>query len=179
MGLRLIKWNYRISDWPSTTQPRPEMDKQIPIPTASRSCFLSSFLPFTRFCWSGLAQMASSYRVAPLARRPIIESILSGRATSRAHSHFSPARRRCLLMKSKPNCLPSNTRNFSATLWRRLADVDDTFNPGQQDRESDQVDVCVIGGGKHSSHLHQATILIFIHRTRRSQCGNSSQTIGQ
>ncbi|KAB2577170.1 putative electron transfer flavoprotein-ubiquinone oxidoreductase protein [Lasiodiplodia theobromae] len=38
-------------------------------------------------------------------------------------------------------------RTLSNTARTRLADVDDSFDPSQIDREADQVDVCIIGGG--------------------------------
>lgn len=38
-------------------------------------------------------------------------------------------------------------RAFSTTTARRMADVDDSFDPAAIERESDEVDVCIIGGG--------------------------------
>ncbi|KAI9661040.1 MAG: hypothetical protein M1821_009367 [Bathelium mastoideum] len=38
-------------------------------------------------------------------------------------------------------------RTFSLTSWRQLAEVNEDFDPRQEDRESDQVDVCIVGGG--------------------------------
>lgn len=38
-------------------------------------------------------------------------------------------------------------RAFSTSTPRRLADINDDFNPKTTDRESDQVDVCIVGGG--------------------------------
>jgi electron-transferring-flavoprotein dehydrogenase len=38
-------------------------------------------------------------------------------------------------------------RAISSTARARFADVNDTFDPRQQDRESDEVDVCIVGGG--------------------------------
>lgn len=38
-------------------------------------------------------------------------------------------------------------RAFTSTQLRRFASVDDSFDPRQQERESDQVDVCIVGGG--------------------------------
>jgi hypothetical protein len=38
-------------------------------------------------------------------------------------------------------------RAFSISSPRRLADVNDDFDPKSADRESDQVDVCIVGGG--------------------------------
>jgi hypothetical protein len=36
---------------------------------------------------------------------------------------------------------------------RRLADVNDDFDPKSIDRESDEVDVCIVGGGKLFGHV--------------------------
>ncbi|KAE8440452.1 hypothetical protein EG329_007596 [Mollisiaceae sp. DMI_Dod_QoI] len=38
-------------------------------------------------------------------------------------------------------------REFSISVPRRLADVDDVFDPSTIDRETDEVDVCIVGGG--------------------------------
>lgn len=38
-------------------------------------------------------------------------------------------------------------RAISSTARRTFADVDDSFDPRQQERESDEVDVCIVGGG--------------------------------
>ena len=46
-----------------------------------------------------------------------------------------------------PNAPLTQRRAFSATALRSRADVKDVFNPRQQDRESDEVDVCIVGGG--------------------------------
>lgn len=40
-------------------------------------------------------------------------------------------------------------RAFSLTVPRRLADVNDDFDPKSVERESDEVDVCIVGGGKN------------------------------
>ena len=39
-------------------------------------------------------------------------------------------------------------RAFSLSIPRRLATFEDDFDPKSVDRESDRVDVCIIGGGK-------------------------------
>lgn len=40
------------------------------------------------------------------------------------------------------------TRAFSRSLRKRFADEDGNFDPRQIERESDEVDVCIVGGGK-------------------------------
>src|SRR6266536_6285142 len=53
---------------------------------------------------------------------------------------------------SRPRLTPSRIavqRGFSISIPRRFADVnEDDFDPKSIDRESDQVDVCIVGGGK-------------------------------
>ena len=46
-----------------------------------------------------------------------------------------------------PNCPLTQRKNFSATALHSHADVEDVSDPRQQDRESDEVDVCIVGGG--------------------------------
>ncbi|KAL9096701.1 MAG: hypothetical protein Q9165_001189 [Trypethelium subeluteriae] len=41
----------------------------------------------------------------------------------------------------------AHRRTFSVTARKPLAEVKDDFDPRQEDRESDQVDVCIVGGG--------------------------------
>lgn len=40
------------------------------------------------------------------------------------------------------------TRAFSQSLRRPKAEEEAAFDPSQLDRESDEVDVCIVGGGK-------------------------------
>ncbi|KAL8653531.1 MAG: hypothetical protein Q9210_002038 [Variospora velana] len=65
----------------------------------------------------------------------------------RPHSCFPPARRRLLLQSPRRARLAVTPRSFTASHFRRLADVNSTLDPRQQDRESDEVDVCIVGGG--------------------------------
>jgi electron-transferring-flavoprotein dehydrogenase len=44
--------------------------------------------------------------------------------------------------------LLGQSRAFSQSLSTRLADEHDQFDPRQVERESDEVDVCIVGGGK-------------------------------
>jgi electron-transferring-flavoprotein dehydrogenase len=41
----------------------------------------------------------------------------------------------------------SQQRAFSVSLPRNYAEVDESFDPNTIDRESDEVDVCIVGGG--------------------------------
>lgn len=44
-------------------------------------------------------------------------------------------------------------RDFSSTLQRRFASDSDSFDPSRIERESDSVDVCIVGGGASSLFL--------------------------
>ena len=66
----------------------------------------------------------------------------------RAYSHFPPARRRHLLQKCRASPARKGKRTFIAATRQRLADNDSSSSYRQQDRESDGVDVCIVGGGK-------------------------------
>ena len=68
-------------------------------------------------------------------------------ATSRAYSHFPPPRRRFLLQQARLPFRPMVPKQFSTSNIRRLAEVKGHWDPNAQDRESDQVDVCIVGGG--------------------------------
>ena len=94
--------------------------------------------------------MAIKTSVSSLARRSLSTSNLFLLTARRAYSHFPPTRRRCLLQQRQHPCLLISRRTFSTTPWRGFADVDDSFNPLKQDRESDEVDVCIVGGGMPS-----------------------------
>lgn len=103
--------------------------------------------------------MPSKTPVSSLARRTLATSKVYLLPTRRAYSHFPPTRRRCLLQQSRHNCLLINRGTFSTTPWRGLADVDASFDPRERDRESDEVDVCIVGGGMSfgtlpSGHAH-------------------------
>ena len=90
--------------------------------------------------------MASKAVALPVTRRGLSTLHSPIPIVARAFSHFPPARRR-YLFQSRPKPLSTGTRAFSASPLRPLAAVDDTFDPRQQDRESDEVDVCIVGGG--------------------------------
>ncbi|RAH67778.1 electron-transferring-flavoprotein dehydrogenase [Aspergillus aculeatinus CBS 121060] len=100
--------------------------------------------------------MASKGAVLPLLRRelrpsslrlPKASASLSSLATSaRPSNRSSPASYRKAI---RPRSLftPIQTRAFSQSVTRRLTDADGNFDPRQLDRESDEVDVCIVGGG--------------------------------
>ena len=93
--------------------------------------------------------MSTITPVLPISRRRFLFSLSSACCLSRAYSYFPPARRRYPFQQYKHQCISRNRRAFSTTPWRHFADVvDDAFDPRQRDRESDVVDVCIVGGGK-------------------------------
>lgn len=56
-------------------------------------------------------------------------------------------RQRSIVFRSPATHLAGSRRNLSSSQRRLLATVNESFDPRQQDRESDQVDVCIVGGG--------------------------------
>lgn len=87
---------------------------------------------------------------APLAR--------SLQRSTRSLSRWRPARavRPCLATTTRPamsRCAVTvfrPARTFATSRVARMADVDESFDPASVERESDQVDVCIIGGGMYS-----------------------------
>ncbi|KAJ6166709.1 hypothetical protein N7470_002156 [Penicillium chermesinum] len=49
--------------------------------------------------------------------------------------------------RAAPFNVPTQTRAFSNSLGRRLTDENGDFDPRTVERESDEVDVCIVGGG--------------------------------
>ncbi|KAI9673121.1 MAG: hypothetical protein M1817_002983 [Caeruleum heppii] len=89
--------------------------------------------------------MACKSVATPLLRRHLAppyrvtgSRALSGLRQQRQKCHFAPP--------SSPRA-PIRLRPFSTAPPRRFAQVDDTFDARQQDREADEVDVCIVGGG--------------------------------
>lgn len=66
----------------------------------------------------------------------------------------STAGQRALHHKAKAVRHNSIRRAFSINTPRRLADVNDDFDPKSVDRESDQVDVCIVGGGEFQNNAY-------------------------
>ena len=95
--------------------------------------------------------MPPKISVSSLTRRSLTVSPVSRSITRRAYSHFPPTRRRrCPPQHARSNCLSTVRRTLSTTPRRCLADIDDSFDPREQERESDDVDVCIVGGGMSS-----------------------------
>ncbi|MCJ1312655.1 hypothetical protein MMC25_006330 [Agyrium rufum] len=82
------------------------------------------------------------------SRRAFAPKCLFARSCARTYTAFSPARRRFTLQGGRRwRAVQKNRPSQSTAISRGLASVDDSFDPRQQDRESDEVDVCIIGGG--------------------------------
>jgi len=105
--------------------------------------------------------MASNATVLPLLRREMrTASARLPRASPSIIARASPARfpatlfsnpGRRLSNRSASFLTPNQTRAFSQTVSRRFTDENGNFDPRSLDRESDEVDVCIVGGGMLTS----------------------------
>jgi hypothetical protein len=67
---------------------------------------------------------------------------------------FFPARRRVAhCSPARSAFIAGQRRAFSNTLRTRYAQVEDSIDPRDQPRESDQADVCIVGGGKPTNFV--------------------------
>lgn len=97
--------------------------------------------------------MASKGAVLPLLRREIRSSrfsratpSVSAIATRHSASPFTTSGRR-LARQTALFTAPTQTRAFSQSLSKRFTDENGDFDPRTLERESDDVDVCIVGGG--------------------------------
>ncbi|KAK3710812.1 hypothetical protein LTR37_010036 [Vermiconidia calcicola] len=83
------------------------------------------------------------------ARQPILRNTRSLTAATRAlPASSTTAASRCLLRGYRPASITAGQRRaFATTVRRRFATVDDSLAALHSDRETDQVDVCIVGGG--------------------------------
>ena len=58
-----------------------------------------------------------------------------------------PAHRRTATRSTRPVFVAGQRRSLSSSLQRRYADVEEEFDPISVERESDEVDVCIVGAG--------------------------------
>lgn len=75
---------------------------------------------------------------------------------------------------------PEQSRAFSRSVRRRNAEED--LDPTQVERESDEVDVCIVGGGEfYSLRIDMVRIAnsVFINRSRRSRVSYSVKATRQ
>jgi electron-transferring-flavoprotein dehydrogenase len=112
---------------------------QCPLPLSPS---LDIFLP---------SNMASKQVVRPLLRSTALKSPTntSARPSSLRPLHsYAPARRRTQTARpAKSVFVAGQRRAISSSVSRRYADVDESFDPSTVERESDEVDVCIVGGG--------------------------------
>lgn len=79
-----------------------------------------------------LSRASPSIALASPGRSPATLFSTSGRSITRRTASFIP---------------PRQTRAFSQSVVRRFTDENGNFDPRSLDRESDEVDVCIVGGG--------------------------------
>ena len=94
--------------------------------------------------------MASMQAARSLLRPTPVKSSSTVRPSSfRQLQSYAPTRRRRALpaRPSRPVFVAGQRRPISSSISRRYADVDESFNPATVERESDEVDVCIVGGG--------------------------------
>jgi hypothetical protein len=117
-------------------------------------------MPHLQFCshpFSG-SRIAFVVRIMATKRitRPLVKQTLalsssqhiSRLAALRCPFYFFPTRRRFSQHSpARPAFIAGQRRAFSKTLRTRYATVEDSIDPRDQPRESDEVDVCIVGGG--------------------------------
>lgn len=119
-----------------------------------------SCLNYVHYCWlrpsllnPTFSAMASKGAVLPLLRRELRSCRFA--RTNPSASILAPVRSRTPLSNPgrhfarQASLLPRvSARAFSQSLCRRLTDENGDFDPRSLDRESDEVDVCIVGGGR-------------------------------
>ncbi|KAL9024883.1 MAG: hypothetical protein Q9196_006190 [Gyalolechia fulgens] len=91
--------------------------------------------------------MSSKLSTLPAVKNSVAAPPTQYLTALRPHSWFPPARRRFLFQRPRRTPLPPAKRSFTTLPLRRFAHVDHAFDPRQQECESDEVDVCIVGGG--------------------------------
>ncbi|PPJ60607.1 hypothetical protein CBER1_03659 [Cercospora berteroae] len=95
--------------------------------------------------------MAAPSIISAAARRRLVQlpEISRFTARTRAAAAASPIASRCLTRGYRPAAITAGQRRaISSTTRRRFASVEDDWSdPLQQERESDEVDICIVGGG--------------------------------
>ncbi|KAF2731345.1 electron transfer flavo protein-ubiquinone oxidoreductase-like protein [Polyplosphaeria fusca] len=90
--------------------------------------------------------MASKTLAVNIARQACA-GLRSPRPTSRTIARVAQPVRPIWRPRQPAIRIAGQRRALSSTSRTRFADVDGAFDPRQQDRESDEVDVCIVGGG--------------------------------
>ncbi|KAK5072067.1 hypothetical protein LTR51_006552 [Lithohypha guttulata] len=96
--------------------------------------------------------MSGRSLISPLRRACRSQRLLNNASNSspravstRAISSLHATRQ--LVPRTRPLFVAGQRRSISAGARGRYADVEDTFDPSTVERESDEVDVCIVGGG--------------------------------
>lgn len=90
--------------------------------------------------------MASKTSIRETATRATIRSLPRIRALPKVPPHVPPPRRRYLSRTPGPWTTLNRGRPFSYSAWRSFQ-VNESIS--EQEREVDNVDVCIVGGGTH------------------------------
>ncbi|KAK8192707.1 hypothetical protein M8818_007879 [Zalaria obscura] len=80
-------------------------------------------------------------------RRTLLQDVRPSRLTARPFAAARPFQPSLLRTYRPANLIAGQRRAFTVTSRRRLATPDDSFDPSSIDREVDEVDVCIVGGG--------------------------------
>lgn len=109
--------------------------------------------------------MASKSAILPLLRREMRSSIGIARAAPSVSSALASSARPARLFSTsdrrvvRTTFTSPQTRAFSQSVTRRFTDENGNFDPRKLDREYDEVDVCIVGGGmwrsSHGDHMVQ------------------------
>lgn len=91
--------------------------------------------------------MTSKSKCVTLVRCAFVPEPPTRRILSRNHKSFGIIRHGHSVGRRRTILPIPDQHNFSTSALLRLADVNDSSSPRLQDRESDEVDVCIVGGG--------------------------------
>jgi hypothetical protein len=167
--------------------------------TRSGTASFSSSLTHTQFPGREVTRdilfvstMASKGAVLPLLRQELRATSRSWRASSSFSAHAPPARRPAPFASQtrahgypdavRRRCVHGHLRQFSHSARSRQTEKS-SFDPSQIEREADDVDVCIVGGGKKcrslNANYHFRGRSLTWNRTLRSfgpRCCHSSET---
>ena len=116
----------------------------IPLPSAAQSCLLVMCCGRGQIVSKSIARSFSRRQSLYRGNIPVLNSALGN---PRLETFTS--RRRATSNRQGHVAVP--TRSLSTSKARRYASVEESLDIREQDRESDQVDVCIVGGGNRPS----------------------------
>ena len=139
--------------------------------TLTISCQRSSY-----FHWDTNNLCVCAIMAAKQVARPFVRHSLTFSASQHISrpvalqcpfDHFPARRRLSQYRPARSAFIAGQRRAFSGTVRTRYATVEDSVDPRDQPRESDEVDVCIVGGGmsttSHSLSERKLTFLEYIH----------------